>query len=1039
MFCKDCSTNEVSTDGLYCYCNEGYKLTFTTSSKTCEQCTFASSRDRSICMTCGPSTLGFDSTLKDCKCNGTSKLVEIDAGGNYLSAKQCISCGSKSIPHPSNRYLCSPCPDPLMQASTDGTSCVCPSSHQLWSNMCILKDAYLDINSKYPIDSSALITFIQVFENSRQDTPSTESVRSKLFYDYFYQAGAHCKSLQNVTACQMLANLCTLLLYDESTPACKMYYSIFNTLTEDRVNGFSGWKNGLPWLKYTGTASENLYNTDLLQSVGLSGRKDRVSRLQFYLSKFNVYGNWLGFEELTNQLELCPTSNFQGSGFLDFGNNYVKNCFYNVLSLPYSQSTFFYELYILDSGILYPVPVQILKDDKTSFADIGTSTLYRRFFLYDNLAGVTTDGTTPSVVRILESAQLYVSLNPSVSEKIYPPTLTLKYTSRKIQSSTLSKFVTSDTESITSPTISFSASYIQSQQTPWIIVLVFAIIGLVGSLLTSCIASYRYSRRRLAQIDFPTLGKFIFTFCAHFSNYLFIVIIVIVSLYYLFFKLQDSVFILLPNFDGADKWYFFVIVFVALLGKTLDLGYEFYKHCSYDIFFMDWEKSKGKVVGVGGRAEGSYSSVSIWRSYFIAKEWEKLQELTWTSLEFTLILVLLILDGGNVIQLASTSPLENKILTNYPSHPILRLALLMWFYLSISLLQYLFFKFVLYRFTRNPITSLIDTCSIANISIVILDELHSGCYIHGESIFRFADSNMKEFYEGLSLESNDFFPKRGLLQTSSEQKRNVVLTFDLYISRSVRENYDNFLLIPIQEEEAKNGFLRRAVGNQRGVSNQRPNMPQVNTFNNNNQFPPNPQNHETQQPNPTNPVTLNPPIEQPIQQTMRERNQINNPLLNSPLQGDFRISDIFNFNVGQKSRYIPAAFIDGYNTINEYFKRVVTDVKIKQGQILDKQLSYRLGFTPDFIYQHDREFFFKDDYEHFFQNYSFFRVMLRGTEWKMIFFNILLFAILNIFWESVFGILMIVYVINRGFLWLRRNFVRKNLISKTLLDRRFLF
>ena len=140
MFCKDCSTNEVSTDGLYCYCNEGYKLTFTTSSKTCELCTFASSRDRSICMTCGPSTLGFDSTLKDCKCNGTSKLVEIDAGGNFLSAKQCISCGSKSIPHPSNRYLCSSCPDPLMQASTDGTSCVCPSSHQLVSLKRYLND-----------------------------------------------------------------------------------------------------------------------------------------------------------------------------------------------------------------------------------------------------------------------------------------------------------------------------------------------------------------------------------------------------------------------------------------------------------------------------------------------------------------------------------------------------------------------------------------------------------------------------------------------------------------------------------------------------------------------------------------------------------------------------------------------------------------------------------------------------------------------------------------------------------------------------------
>lgn len=623
-------------------------------------------------------------------------------------------------------------------------------------------------------------------------------------------------------------------------------------------------------------------------------------------------------------------------------------------------------------------------------------------------------------------------MNTQASEKIFPPRLTLKYTSRKIAGLKTTVFTTAQQESILTPSIYFSASYIQSQQTVWIVVIVFLVLILVLSLITSCMSTYRYSRRRLSQIDFPTLGKLIFAFCEHSSNGVFVLIFFYISLYYLFFKLQSSVFALLPNFNDSDKWYFFLIILYALVAKAIDLSYVFYKHCNYDIFFMDWEKTKGKVVGVGGRAEGSYSSVSIWRSYFIAKEWEKLQGTTWTSLEFTLLTVLLILDGGGVINLASYTADENALSGVFRYHPILKIALLSWFYLSISLLQYIFFRFIIYRFTRNPITSLIDTCSIANISILILDELHYGCYIHGESVFRFADANMKEFYEGLNQESNDFFPKRGLIQSATDN--NSVVTFDLYVSKMVRENYDKLLLIPIQEEEAKNGFFRRMATNQAQPKIINPSRPVTALTVQPNILQQNPISNAADNQN-----TQQALVEQPIQQTMKERSQMNNPALTSPMSNEFRISDLFNFNIGPKHRYIPAAFIDGYNTINEYLKRVITDVKIKQGQILDKQISYRLGFIPDFIYLHDREFFFKDDSQQYFQTYSFFRLMLRGCEWKMIAFNILLYAIMSIFWDSTFGALMIVYATNRVFLWLRTTFVRRNLISKTLLDRRFLF
>ena len=200
------------------------------------------------------------------------------------------------------------------------------------------------MNSKYPIDTASSLTFAQVFEISRSDSPSTETVRSKFFYEQFYWAAAHCQQFLNVTACQLLANLCTLTLYDDTSSACKMYSQVYSSLTGDKVHGFTGWKNGLPFIKYTGTASEVLLNTDITEMVGLKGRTDRVTRLRFILSKFAMNGTWLGFEDLTTQLQLCPVGNYAGSNFLEFGINYESDCFFNTLSLPNLPETVLYEM-----------------------------------------------------------------------------------------------------------------------------------------------------------------------------------------------------------------------------------------------------------------------------------------------------------------------------------------------------------------------------------------------------------------------------------------------------------------------------------------------------------------------------------------------------------------------------------------------------------------------------------------------------------------------------------------------------------------------
>ena len=69
--------------------------------------------------------------------------------------------------------------------------------------------------------------------------------------------------------------------------------------------------------------------------------------------------------------------------------------------------------------------------------------------------------------------------------------------------------------------------------------------------------------------------------------------------------------------------------------------------CLSDIFLIDWERSRGRVVqsNDAGGAKGNVAPVSIWRTYFVANEWNELQVRTnrfWTS--FILFFVLFMLD-----------------------------------------------------------------------------------------------------------------------------------------------------------------------------------------------------------------------------------------------------------------------------------------------------------------------------------------------------------------------------------------------------------
>lgn len=96
--------------------------------------------------------------------------------------------------------------------------------------------------------------------------------------------------------------------------------------------------------------------------------------------------------------------------------------------------------------------------------------------------------------------------------------------------------------------------------------------------------------------------------------------------------------------------------------------------CRYDVFFIDWEKTRGKVLGSTGRAE-EVAPISAWRTIGIAKHWCRLQTTQIVNLELTLFIILMFLYGGSLTQL----DLENicsKVPIPTTNSPMLRFCVI---------------------------------------------------------------------------------------------------------------------------------------------------------------------------------------------------------------------------------------------------------------------------------------------------------------------------------------------------------------------------
>ncbi|CAF1612914.1 unnamed protein product, partial [Didymodactylos carnosus] len=107
---------------------------------------------------------------------------------------------------------------------------------------------------------------------------------------------------------------------------------------------------------------------------------------------------------------------------------------------------------------------------------------------------------------------------------------------------------------------------------------------------------------------------------------------------------QDVIYLVIPT--TAQQGTFSALVIVAFVLKTIDIIHLIIHQSNVDLFFIDWERSKG----------GTTNSVSVWRTYFIANEYAEIQTFRKNNVTLQLICVLFFLKVINLEQVAVAEP-----------------------------------------------------------------------------------------------------------------------------------------------------------------------------------------------------------------------------------------------------------------------------------------------------------------------------------------------------------------------------------------------
>eukprot|EP00072_Mus_musculus_P028251 NP_808529.2 meckelin [Mus musculus] len=782
LSCAPCGANQRRDAlGTSCVCLPGYHMISNNGGpsiicKKCPENMKGVTKDGWDCISC-PSGLTAEGK---CHCPTGHILVERNVSGSLLAQATCELCDESENSFTKANALgtrCVRCEPTFVNTSR---SCSCSEPHTLTGGLCFSNTG----NFHQRVISTARYGELGM------------SLNSEWFAKYLQATAAACWTHANLTSCQALGNMCVMNMnsYDSTTlDACRLFHYIFeSTAGLISVHSVPFWRQNLPWLFYgdqPGLAPQVLSTTPLPTNFSFKGQ----NQLKFVAASYDIRGNFIKWQPLEGGvLQLCPDTERRLDAAYAFGTTYQQNCEISLSKLLVDfSSPVFYDVYLEYTDeeqhrYLWPIPVLNLNlQHNKLFVNQDSSSskwlLTRRIFLVDAVSGRENDlGNQPRVIRVATQISLSIRLVPNTKNgNIYTPLLTIAYSDIDIKNAHSQ-----------SAKISFSVKYEMNQGDASVHTDIA--LGVLGGLavLSSLLKTAGWKRRiGSPMIDLQTVMKFLLYYAGDLAN-VFFIITVGTGLYWLiFFKAQKSVSVLLPMPVQEER--FVTYVGCAFAMKALQFLHKFISQISIDIFFIDWERPKGKVLkaveGEGG-VRSATVPVSIWRTYFVANEWNEIQTVRKINPLFQVLTTLFFLEvvGFKNLALMDSSSSLSRNPSDYtaPYSRILRYAVATAIWLVIGIIQVVFFAAFYERFIEDKIRQFVDLCSMSNVSVFLLSHRCFGYYIHGRSVHGHADTNMEEMNMNLKREAENLCSQRGLVPNTDGQ------TFQIAVSSQMRQHYD---------------------------------------------------------------------------------------------------------------------------------------------------------------------------------------------------------------------------------------------------------
>lgn len=565
--------------------------------------------------------------------------------------------------------------------------------------------------------------------------------------------------------------------------------------------------------------------------------------LEFVLARYHLNGTLVGFERLTNQLSYCQSGSralndaIASPLWMRFGVSASSEYTCDLKALS-TAPLFLFELFLVDAakedgqdGRYVPVPVRNLnyQDDNGVFtnenaraADVADDVLTHRFFLFDAQSGIPASQTKPSVVRYAKSLTLTVKTQSSDSKRIYPPLLTIRYV---------------DTQTLRAVPVALNAVYASDTSSFWSFAVSLFVLACVFAACRVFLHTFTWQRRSTRNEEVATalaqsMAFLVTASMANFASASFVVLLVLCSYYLVFFKLQASVYLLLPEVQhlgsssSMDEYHpFRVVLPLAFTFQLVHVLHIIYRQSQVRLCFIDWEKPRAVLVDTDSSSPQT-APVSIWRTILVANEWNELQTLRRSSLVLTLVVLLFLLYGCDLRSVAL--PIPRSQMAHYHAstagsvpdaaiqlNPALRFANVAWWWLIVYIAQRLWRWAIYERYLDEPRENLfIDLCTVAKVSCLFLDEPYHGFYLHCRSPHPFADGTMGELVDQFRQEEAGMTVGRHLDATLPECQ-----AFEMFVTRKWKRKFQTLLTAVRGEDrlaEEKAAAQRRAQRSKAG-------------------------------------------------------------------------------------------------------------------------------------------------------------------------------------------------------------------------------